>query len=92
MVISTSSHQWTERVSCHMAVNAEMYANGRAKTECSIITSRRNFATRPRFAPGLCGKVARFGPVTQPPRSPDTPVGPARNAVRGPTAIDHLRR
>ena len=64
-----------------MAVNAEMYANGRAKTECSIITSRRNFATRPRFARGLCGNVARSGPVTQPPRSPSASVGPALNAV-----------
>src|SRR6476469_6688497 len=90
IVISTSSHQWTERVSCHMAVNAEMYANGRAKTECSIITSRRNFATRPRFARGLCGNVARSGPVTQPPRSPSASVGPAPNAVRGPAAVDQL--
>ena len=76
MVISTSSHQWTERVSCHIAVNAEMYANGRAKTECSIITSRRNFATRPRFARGLCGNVARSGPVTQPPDHPAPPSAP----------------
>lgn len=45
-VTSSSRSQWMLPSSWVIAVSAAMYAKGRAKTECSIITSRRNARVR----------------------------------------------
>ncbi len=46
-VTSPSVAQSTRPVASDMAVSAATYANGNAKTECSIATNRRNARTRP---------------------------------------------
>src|SRR5215475_9029119 len=74
-IATVTSSRSSQRTSGAIAVSAATYANGSAKTECSITTSRRNALTRP-------GRGATPGPAAVTSRSPGRRSVPAPRPAR----------